>query len=209
MEHVTACYWQKEIPAGLFLSLQQRWYRRRRVSVVSACISDDEEQVRSLQNRMEEELEEESIWRSFTEEILREKWTDFLKLQKEDSSYAGILCVENRVLYFSRGRMRICGVFRRFGRTQWKTLRESCMVGEVEPGTALLVADNGFLNFNEEDLTACLQPKNMVRDNARENAEWAARRLKELGEKAERQGGKHMGAVWILPVEGGGAWNRE
>lgn len=29
MEHVTACYWQKETPAELFLSLQQRKYRRR------------------------------------------------------------------------------------------------------------------------------------------------------------------------------------
>ena len=28
MEHVTACYWQKETPAELFLSLQQRKYRR-------------------------------------------------------------------------------------------------------------------------------------------------------------------------------------
>lgn len=209
MEHVTACYWQKETPAGLFLSLQQRWYRRRRVSVVSACISDNEEQVRDLQNRMEEELEEETIWRPFTEETVREKWTDLLKLQKDDSSYAGILCVENRVLYFSHGRMRICGFFRRFGRTQWKILQESCMVGEVEPGTALLVADNGFLNFNEEDLAACLQPQTAGRGSRREAAEGAARRLKELGERAERQGGKHMGAVWILPVEGGDGWNRE
>ena len=33
MEHVTACYWQKETPAELFLSLQQRKYRRLGISV--------------------------------------------------------------------------------------------------------------------------------------------------------------------------------
>ena len=209
MEHVTACYWQKEIPAGLFLSLQQRKYRRRGTSVVSACISDNAELVRSLQNRMEEELSEESVWKPFGEETLREKWADLLKRQKQDDSYAGILCVESRVLYFSHGRMRICGCFRRFGRTQWRTMQESCMVGEVEAGTAILLADNAFLNFCEEELAVCLQPQTAGRTDARDRAEYAAKRLKELGEKAERQGGKHMGAVWILPVEGEDGWNRE
>ena len=54
MEHVTACYWQKETPAELFLSLQQRKYRRLGISVVCACISDNGVLVRSLQNKMEE-----------------------------------------------------------------------------------------------------------------------------------------------------------
>lgn len=83
------------------------------------------------------------------------------------------------------------------------------MAGEVEPGTAMLMADNGFLNFCEEELTACLQPQIAGRSDARERMEGAARRLKELGEKAERHGGTHMGAVWILPVMGGKGWNRE
>ena len=67
MEHVTACYWQKETPAELFLSLQQRKYRRLGISAVCACISDNGELVRSLQNKMEEELEEENVWRPFRE----------------------------------------------------------------------------------------------------------------------------------------------
>ena len=75
------------------------------------------------------------------------------------------------------------------------------MAGEVEPGTAMLMADNGFLNFCEEELTACLQPQIAGRPDAR--------RLKELGEKAERHGRTHMGAVWILPVMGGKGWSRE
>ena len=52
MEHVTACYWQKETPAELFLSLQQRKYRRLGISVVCACISDNGELVRSLQKQI-------------------------------------------------------------------------------------------------------------------------------------------------------------
>lgn len=81
MEHVTACYWQKETPAELFLSLQQRKYRRLGISVVCACISDNGELVRSLQNKMEEELEEENVWRPFREEILQEKWMDIIRQQ--------------------------------------------------------------------------------------------------------------------------------
>lgn len=83
------------------------------------------------------------------------------------------------------------------------------MAGEVEPGTAMLMADNGFLNFCEEELTACLQPQIAGRPDARQRVEGAARRLKELGEKAERHGGTHMGAVWILPVMEGKGWSRE
>jgi hypothetical protein len=197
------------VTAELFLSLQQRKYRRLGISVVCACISDNGEMVRSLQNKMEEELEEENVWRPFREEILQEKWMDIIRQQKQDDSYAGILCVGSRVLFFSHGRMRICGCFQRFGRTQWRTMQESCMAGEVEPGTAMLMADNGFLNFCEEELTACLQPQIAGRPDARERMEGAARRLKELGEKAERHGGTHMGAVWILPVMGGKGWSRE
>lgn len=209
MEHVTACYWQKEAPAGLFLALQHRKYRRRRTSVVCACISDNEEQVRKLQNRMEEELEDKVVWQPHKEEALKESWTDFLMTQKRDSSYAGILCVENRVILYHHGRMQICGCFRRFGRIQWKTMQESCMVGEVELGTAILVADNAFLNYCEQELEACLQPQSIGAVTVQEQAENAGRRLKELGGKAERQGGKHMGAIWILPVEGEDKWNGE
>ena len=88
MEHVTACYWQKETPAELFLSLQQRKYRRLGISVVCACISDNGELVRSLQNKMEEELEEENVWRPFREEILQEKWMDIIRMTVMRESYA-------------------------------------------------------------------------------------------------------------------------
>ena len=57
MEHVTACYWQKETVPNIFLSLQQRKYRRRKASVVYACISDNRELLMNLQNKIEEELQ--------------------------------------------------------------------------------------------------------------------------------------------------------
>jgi hypothetical protein len=69
MEHVTACYWQKETPAELFLSLQQRKYRRLGISVVCACISDNGELVRSLQNKMEEECLEAVSGRNIAGEM--------------------------------------------------------------------------------------------------------------------------------------------
>ena len=202
MEHVTACYWQREAEAGLFLSLQQRNYRRRKASVVSACISDNREQMLQLQNRMEEALETEAIWKPHREALLQEKWEDYLETQKEDGDYAGILCVENRVLLFGHGRMRICGIFHRFGRAEWKIFQKQCMAGEVETGTALLVADNAFVNCCEGELAECLQPQNLWGLSPQERGRRATKRLQELGSRAERQGGRHMGAVWILPEQG-------
>ena len=36
----------------------------------------------------------------------------------------------------------------------------------------------------------------------------AIRELAELGRKAEQRGGRHMGAVWILPVKGEAIWSK-
>ena len=62
MEYVTAGYWQKEEHAGLFLSLQQRKYRKSGRNAVSACISDDGKIVRYLQDRIDDELSGKILW---------------------------------------------------------------------------------------------------------------------------------------------------
>ena len=152
MEHVTACYWQKETVPNIFLSLQQRKYRRRKASVVYACISDNRELLMNLQNKIEEELQGRDIWKSYTEERIREKWSKQLAAVDKNSNYAGVLCVDSRVLLFDHGRMNLCGFFKRFGRTGWKVWKDQCMVGEVEAGTAILLTDHGFLNYCEEEL---------------------------------------------------------
>lgn len=79
MEHVTACYWQKETAPNIFLSLQQRKYRRRKASVVYACISDNRELLMNLQNKIEEELQGRDIWKSYTEERIRENGRNSLR----------------------------------------------------------------------------------------------------------------------------------
>ena len=137
MEHVTACYWHKETVPTIFLSLQQRKYRRRKASVVYACISDNRELLMNLQNKIEEELQGRDIWKSYTEERIREKWSKQLAAVDKNSNYAGVLCVDSRVLLFDHGRMNLCGFFKRFGRTGWKVWKDQCMVGEVEAGTAI------------------------------------------------------------------------
>lgn len=73
-------------------------------------------------------------------------------------------------------------------------------MGEVEPGTAVLLTDNAFLNLCEDELAAGLRPGSIGRDSPADMAERAQKRLWELGRNAEQQGGRHMGAVWILPV---------
>ena len=193
MEHVTACYWQKETVPNIFLSLQQRKYRRRKASVVYACISDNRELLMNLQNKIER---------------IREKWSKQLAAVDKNSNYAGVLCVDSRVLLFDHGRMNLCGFFKRFGRTGWKVWKDQCMVGEVEAGTAILLTDHGFLNYCEEELAGCLRPESVGSDLLSDRAERAERRLAELGRKAEQWGGRHMGAVWILPVKGEAIWSK-
>ena len=206
MEYVTAGYWQKEEHAGLFLSLQQRKYRKSGRNAVSACISDDGKIVRYLQDRIDDELSGKILWQTGREELLRECFQQELSALGEDCNYAGILCVEERVLLFSHGRMRNLAFFRRFGKVGWKILDGQCIVGEVEPGTAILIADNAFINYCEEELAECLKPQITENISPKICADRAGRRLRELGEKAAAQGGKHMGAVWILPILGGGKW---
>ena len=82
------------------------------------------------------------------------------------------------------------------------------MVGEVEAGTAILLTDHGFLNYCEEELAGCLRPESVGTDLLSDRAERAERRLAELGRKAEQRGGRHMGAVWILPVKGEAIWSK-
>lgn len=204
MEHITSCYYQQEAVPALFLVLQQRRYRRRGFHVVIACIADNREQLRDLWDKMEEELDGADIRNAERGEYIREKWSAYLEKQPKDSNCAGVLCVEDRLLLFSRGKMNICGFFRRFGKPAWKVWREQCMVGEVEAGTAILLADHAFLNLCDEELAECLRPGEVGTDpETPEAGERAERRLKELGHKAEELGGRHMGAIWILPVEGG------
>ena len=208
IEHGTACYWQKEAAPGVFLSLQQRRYRRRKASVVYACIADSRELLMDLQNKMEEELQGRDIWRPYTEERIRERWTKQSAITDKNSNYAGVLCVDSRMVLFGHGRMNICGFFNRFGRTGWKVWKDQCMVGEVEAGTAILLADQGFLNFCEEELASCLRPGSVGTDGLPDRAQRAERRLAELGQKAEQRGGRHMGAIWILPVKGEAIWSK-
>ena len=108
----------------------------------------------NLQNKIEEELQGRDIWKSYTEERIREKWSKQLAAVDKTSNYAGVLCVDSRVLLFDHGRMNLCGFFKRFGRTGWKVWKDQCMVGEVEAGTAILLTDHGFLNYCEEELAA-------------------------------------------------------
>lgn len=200
MEHITAWYWQKETVPGLFLALQHRKYPGRKASVVLACIADRRDLLMELQDKMEEELREADIWGFRTEEKIRERWIEYLSALEQDSNYAGALCVDSRVLLFDHGRMNICGFFDRFGKNVWKVWKDSCMVGEIEAGTAILLADHAFLNFCEEDLVESLRPDSMATETMMDREERAQKRLTELGQKAGQQGGIHMGAIWILPV---------
>ena len=65
-----------------------------------------------------------------------------------------------------------------------------------------------FLNYCEEELAGCLRPESVGTDLLSDRAERAERRLAELGRKAEQRGGRHMGAVWILPVKGEAIWSK-
>lgn len=202
MEHRTACYWQKEAQPKTFLSLQQRYYRRRKTSVVIACMAGSREGEVWLRRTLERRLEQPGIWRTWREETLQESLRAELAETAPVEDYAGILCVREKVLFCAGGRMKVCGCFRRFGRTEWMSLQGQCRAGSVEAGTALLLADNAFLTYCEDRIAECLRPGAFGTDRREDDGERARKRLEELGSYAEQLGGRHMGAVWILPVPG-------
>ena len=202
MEHRTACYWQKEAQPKTFLSLQQRYYRMRRTSVVIACLAGSRESEERLRRILERRLEQPGIWRMWREEAVQESLRAELESEAEavGTDYAGILCVGEKVLFCAGGRMRVCGCFRRFGRAEWMSLQGQCRAGVVEAGTALLLADNAFLDLCEAQIGECLRPDSVGATGDKDAGRRAQRRLAELGSHAAQQGGRYMGAVWILPA---------
>ncbi len=116
---------------------------------------------------------------------------------RERPSCVGLLCVNNRFWMFYRGKIKIYLVNDRFGRAHCKCMTETnqaewtFMSGEMESNIGLLLATEDFgKKISKQQMEACLIIK--------EIAKKGKQRLRELGEAAERQGGKHMGAVLLV-----------
>ena len=144
MEHVTACYWQKETVRRLyFCHCNNENTVRRGASVVYACISDNRELLMNLQNKIEEELAGEGYLETVHGKKGSERngrnslrqWTKTAIMREYCAWTAECFCL-------SHGRMRISADFSGgSGEPDGRVWKDQCMVGEVEAGTAILLTD--------------------------------------------------------------------
>lgn len=138
-------------------------------------------------------------------EQLDREWGVYLESKcqtsKRQPDLIGLICQEDRFLLFNRGeKVKAYLMNKHFGRTHCKCLTNQETVsklqiveGRMEPGVAVLIATAEYCgSLSEKQLKECLSVQEMTR------TENVKARLRELGEEAVRQGGRHMGAVLVL-----------
>lgn len=217
-DFITSVYWQREHNDSALL-LQH--YRYQGVPLCFACICAGEGEakgragayltgqllswfralpLRRLAGNPEERLPRleirlaERIERSIKE--LRRRG-----LLEEELDFAGILCVSEYFLLFREGSCQICLLNQCFDKGHFERIGEGripegkCFVqqGILQRGIGLLLATESFCSkLRDQELEECL------RVNTVGTREQADRHLLELGLRAEEQGGRHMGAVFLL-----------
>lgn len=218
MELFSTYYWQRGENATS-LVLQQVICKEGRVPVLLACVCTENRQEDGMMvkgtggrfcGRLADWFHEEFLpgclkgaaldmgtaglgLRQMAASAVREERTAGL-------SVAGILCAGEHFLLFYEGEQRIYLLNTRFSRSSAK-----CLTGHTETGIlcvqegimqqniALLLATEPFYRvIPEQTWKECLSVHD-IREEGR-----AGKRLAELGEYGERQGGAHMGAVLLV-----------
>lgn len=119
------------------------------------------------------------------------------------AALAGIFCVGEEFFLFCRGEQRIYLVNTGFGRAYVKRLGAensgfSAQRGVLQPDVGLLFAAESFWNHvTEQMIKETLSVREVITE------EQIGKHLGELGQEAQRQGGKNMAAVFVRTVQGG------
>lgn len=215
MQYLSSYYWQQEESARTCLILQQLIHRKGKVPVLFSCICTDTQGGAHEGNvYFVEQLTEwfrtkgqELLWKS-----RKENFTAIEKafLQKTDQiereyvalkelSAIGLLCIEDYFLLFQWGNTGAYLLNTGFNHSHCKTLvaqgntEITVQSGKMEKNIGILLVSEDFCNkLSKQQLEECLSVKEI------HTSQKCARRLEELGREAERKGGRHMGAVFLV-----------
>ena len=221
MKYLSSYYWQQEEPAETSLVLQHFVYRKGKLPGLFACICTGsayftEQLTYWFQTEGRELLRLDSSpdldkTKAKIQQIISRIDSDlaeFASCKKieacKNTHFIGMLSIGKRFLIFSRGELRAYLLNRRFERVHCKCLTPQkeneelqIMSGDMETGIGLLLSTRSFAqNLEREQIKTCLSVKELTRT---ENVKG---RLRELGEEAARQGGRHMGAILLLTCGG-------
>lgn len=139
------------------------------------------------------------------EQAQRELWDSGLTEKGEEVDLAGMLCVEEKVVLFGRGRHRIFLLNSLFGKgyAQELTRDRDCgglwfWEGGMERNVGIMLASGTF--------ASCI-PQRLLQEALNVNEtftqEQADRRLRELAREGERRGGRNMAAVVLYGRQAG------
>ncbi|MDE7352588.1 MAG: hypothetical protein K2O06_06005 [Acetatifactor sp.] len=133
----------------------------------------------------------------------RELWDGALLAEGEAVDLAGMLCADERVILFGRGRHRIFWLNTMFGKGHVREFsgergRDGLWIweGGMESNVGILLASQDF----ESSLSPRLLQE-ILNVNEAFTQEQADRRLKELAREGERRGGRNMAAMVLYGRE--------
>ena len=123
-------------------------------------------------------------------------WTNCCVLQ--DFWTAGVLCIGNVFLLFYKGAVQVHLYNTYFGRSALQRIGGGCSesselqfhIGSMEANIGILLASESFcMQFSGEELRNCLAVKD-IKDPMQ-----VQKRIRELGNSAEKKGGRNMAAL--------------
>lgn len=212
------------------LVLQQLVYRRRKVPVLFACVCSVEEEDRgnsyfaeqllswfhskgrellmvNRDNAAEVKIHLQEVISQIDEELAENR--RYLSLcSKTPVSVAGMVCVGDSYVLFSRGSQKIYLLNYRFlqancrrlmdaerGEVQENSKQLRMISGRMEQNIGLLLATADFgKGLEEAQIRECLEIKDLAKADA------CTQHLQELGQVSVQNGGQHIGAVLLVTV---------
>lgn len=212
MRYFTAYYRQSDADSSVSVLLQQVYHKKRKMPVILACISTDEEQKCGSQvlHMLSDWFYGTGLSRcSRLGERGMNMISDSLMCGLYDimhagtaigaCRWAGALCVGQSVLLFEKGEKQLSLLNTRKHRSYCQTLELperaglSVQSGTIQRGAGILLATQGFNScLSVQKRQECL-PVGEIRSQ-----ELSERRLKELGLYGESLNGKNLGAILIV-----------
>ena len=203
MDYFCTHYWQKD--SGMVsLVLKHLVYQRDYPAIVFAVLAEGrlgEQFVEGMTGWFYQKGIYEWAKNNTAAELLERELERLWRTSKEGLQGGAVLLCRGKYFFaWNRGNTKVCLLNNRFGRNQCRSLlgkqEEGCIGGILESGVGLLLTTDNFRDgISRELLAKCLTMNTTISQKA------AEKKLQELGNKMEKEGGTHLAAMLIVACQ--------